>query len=58
MDVKRAYNPICPSCGRLMRLASVEPAESVCPELRTYNCRPCGVAVSEVGVPQKARWKS
>ena len=57
MDDDRTYTPICPSCGHLMRLTRADPATGVITELRTYECRHCGVAVSEAErFPQKVRW--
>ena len=33
-----------------MRFARVEPRVGVGPELRTHDCQPCGVAISEAEV--------
>jgi hypothetical protein len=40
--------PRCPHCGEPMRLARILPRLSVHPELRSFECRPCGEAVTEV----------
>jgi predicted RNA-binding Zn-ribbon protein involved in translation (DUF1610 family) len=54
---ERPYAPNCPSCGKLMRLTRAELMAGNRPELRTYDCRQCGVAVSEAeAFPQKVRW--
>jgi hypothetical protein len=37
----------CPSCGKLMRLASIFPGIGALPELWTYECRDCVEAVTE-----------
>jgi len=37
----------CPACGRPMRIALVIPRFGAFPELRTYECRDCGVSYTE-----------
>jgi hypothetical protein len=47
MDAERTIPiPACPSCGHPMRFARASPAERF-PQLRTYDCKGCGVAVTE-----------
>ena len=36
--------PPCPCCGQPMRLARSVPAVGGMPELRTFECRPCGIS--------------
>jgi len=43
--------PICPSCGKPMRFARAIPRIGGLSELRTYDCRDCGVAVTEQEEP-------
>jgi transposase-like protein len=45
--------PACPSCGNSMRLVRAIPASGL-PELRTYDCRQCGVAMTEADDSQLA----
>jgi hypothetical protein len=35
--------PLCPHCGEPMRLARSVPHLGGLPELRTYDCKACGV---------------
>jgi len=42
--------PMCPSCGNLMQLARVEPVFGIYAGLVIYDCRQCGVALSQAGV--------
>ncbi len=37
----------CPACGRPMRVVLVIPRFGSFPELRTYECRACGVSYTE-----------
>jgi len=37
----------CPACGRPMRLALAIPRFGSFPELHTYDCRSCGVSLTE-----------
>jgi transposase-like protein len=37
----------CPNCGQLMKLARVTPRVGGLPELQTFECRPCGVALTD-----------
>ena len=37
----------CPACGRPMRLVLVIPRFGSFPELRTYECKSCGVSYTE-----------
>ena len=39
--------PVCPNCGRVMMLARITPRVGGLPELQTFQCRPCGVALTE-----------
>jgi hypothetical protein len=46
---------ICLSCGKAMRLARTIPTIGAVPELRTYDCKACGVVFTEsVGA---AEWR-
>jgi hypothetical protein len=46
--------PICPHCGKPMRLARKIPDGGALPELHIYDCKECGVAVTEAGEPDRA----
>lgn len=35
--------PLCPSCNEAMRFVRSIPRFAALPELRTYECKPCGV---------------
>ena len=35
--------PLCPSCSEPMRFVRAIPRFAALPELRTYECKPCGV---------------
>ncbi len=37
----------CPACGRPMRLVLVIPRFGSFPELQTYECKGCGVSLTE-----------
>lgn len=37
----------CPACGRPMRVVMIIPRFGSFPELRTYECRDCGVSYTE-----------
>jgi len=39
--------PLCPHCGQPMRLARTVPRLGGLPELRTYECRACGVSFTQ-----------
>jgi hypothetical protein len=43
--------PVCPRCGEQMRLAFTMPRLSGLPDLRTYDCKQCGVALTEAYEP-------
>jgi hypothetical protein len=45
--MEAAANASCPKCSNPMRLARVTPRFGGLPELRTFECRRCGVAVTE-----------
>ena len=45
--------PACPICGNPMRLVRAIPASGL-PELRTYDCGQCGVAMTEADDSQLA----
>ncbi len=38
---------VCPACGQSMRLVLVIPRFGSFPELRTYECKGCGVSYTE-----------
>ena len=37
----------CPNCGQPMKLARVTPRVGGLPELHTFECRPCGVVLTD-----------
>ena len=39
--------PLCPSCVQIMRLAQKPPRIGDLPDLRTFECRACGVSLIE-----------
>ena len=42
-----ALPPNCSNCGKRMELARVTPRFGGLSELRSFECRPCGVVVTE-----------
>jgi hypothetical protein len=44
---KPAEMPLCPNCGQAMKLARITPRFGGLPELRTFECRPCGTTSTE-----------
>jgi hypothetical protein len=42
----------CPCCGELMRFARTVPKVSDLPEMQTFECRPCRLAVTAEQVVQ------
>jgi predicted RNA-binding Zn-ribbon protein involved in translation (DUF1610 family) len=51
MDAAQQPTPVCPNCGKPMILVRSVPKIDALPELRTYNCRSCGEAVTEADEP-------
>ncbi len=49
-----ADTPLCPSCGQPMRFVRAVPRFAALPELRTYECKPCGVSYTAAVEPQVA----
>jgi len=45
--------PPCPSCGKPMALARILPRLGGAPELRTFQCHPCGVVQTEAVSPER-----
>jgi transposase-like protein len=45
--------PLCPHCGQPMRLARIVPRLGGLPELRTYECRACGVSFTQAAQQQE-----
>ncbi len=43
--------PVCPHCGKLMRVARIVPRLGGLPELRSYECRPCAISFTEAVEP-------
>lgn len=39
--------PLCPSCGKALRLSQLTPGTRGLADLRTYACRECGVWMTE-----------
>jgi DNA-directed RNA polymerase subunit RPC12/RpoP len=52
MDGEQKPLPVCPNCGKPMRLVRSVPKIGALPELRTYNCSSCGETVTEADEPQ------
>jgi hypothetical protein len=54
MDGERSVStPTCPSCGNPMRFARAIPTDLL-PQLRTSDCRECGVSITEAVDSQPA----
>ena len=47
--------PRCPNCRQPMTLARVTPRFGGLPELQTFECRPCGVTLTEAVEDLSAR---
>ena len=58
MKVALPNTPICPNCGRAMKLARITPRVGGLPELQTFECRPCGVTLTEAVEDRAARSKA
>jgi hypothetical protein len=43
--------PVCSSCGKPMRFVRSIPRFAALPELRTYECKPCGVTYTAAVAP-------
>jgi len=39
--------PLCPNCGTQLRLGRRIPPFLTQPELQNFDCRPCGIVVTE-----------
>lgn len=48
--------PLCPSCGRPMRFVRSLPRLGALPELRTFECKACGVTYTEAVERGEAAW--
>ena len=48
--------PLCPSCGRPMRFVRSVPRLGALPELRTFECKACGVTYTEAVERAAAAW--
>jgi hypothetical protein len=46
-EVGDQLQPVCPSCGKPMRLMRVTPRADEPTDLRTYGCHRCGVWLTE-----------
>jgi len=46
--------PLCASCGKPMRFVRSIPRLAALPELRSYECKPCGVTYTAAVVPDVA----
>jgi len=47
--------PACPSCGKPMRFTRAVPRIAALPELRTYECKQCGVTLTEADEASERR---
>jgi transposase-like protein len=47
--------PHCPNCGRVMKLVRITPRVGGLAELQTFECRPCGVVLTEAVEDRTAR---
>lgn len=47
--------PICPNCGRTMKLVRTVPRGGGLPDLLTFECRPCGVILTAAVEDASAR---
>lgn len=45
--------PLCVSCGKPMRFVRAVPRFAALPELRTYECKACGVTYTAAVEPVK-----
>ncbi len=54
MDERIKPTPACRSCGNPMRFARAVTQANGLPELRTYDCKDCGVAMTEAEESQVA----
>lgn len=45
--------PLCPSCSKPMRFVRAIPRFAALPELRTYECKPCGVTHTAAVTPDQ-----
>ena len=50
-EQKKESAPPCPACGKAMRFVRSVPKLGALPELRTYDCKPCGQTVTEADEP-------
>jgi hypothetical protein len=56
VDTQRQYPaPICPHCGKPMGLARTIPGIGALPELHIFDCKQCGVSLTESGEPGQRR---
>ena len=60
-----ADTPLCASCGKPMRFVRAVPRLAALPELRTYECEPCGVTytaavepIEDADVAWIERWRN
>jgi hypothetical protein len=44
--------PCCPSCGAVMGVMRSFPKIGGLPELQTFECRACGVSITQAHEPQ------
>ena len=52
MHIEIDLRPACPSCGTLMRFSRTVPPIDGLPEMQTFECSLCRVAVTAEQVPQ------
>jgi len=54
MHPEHTYHPTpcCPSCGAVMRFVRSIPKIGGLPELQTFECRACGVSITEAFEPK------
>ena len=54
MHHERTFHPApyCPSCGAAMRFVRSMPTIGGLPELQTFECRACGVLITDASEPK------
>jgi hypothetical protein len=55
-NVKTDKFAICPGCGAAMRFSRIVPSIGGLPEMQTFECKPCHLAVTAEQVLQSSEW--